>query len=90
MISLIIMVVGGLLTHFLKDIIRIKKESGFITLKQYWAKHPYQTALAIIGAIVGFIALSSTGQLTPITAFGVGYMANSVADTIGKRSIDRI
>lgn len=90
MISLIIMVAGGLLTHFLKDIVRIKKESGFITPKQYWAKHPYQTTLAIIGATVGFIALSSTGQLTPITAFGVGYMANSVADTIGKRSIDKI
>lgn len=87
----LVMVICGLIVHFLKDLIRIKQETDKLpSIKGYWREHPYQSLICIVGAVVGFIALFSTGQLTPITAFGVGYMANSVADTIGKRSLDKL
>jgi hypothetical protein len=30
--------------------------------------------------------MHETGQLSGINAFGIGYMANSIADIIGKRA----
>lgn len=80
----------GLASHFLKDLIRLAAEGNMLTLRQYWLKNPYQTVLSIIGAIVGYVALGSSGQLTALTAFGAGYMANSVADLIGKRTTAKL
>lgn len=87
----IIMVVLGLLTHFLKDLIRIKQENGVPpNIIEYWKANPYQTLLCVVGACAGYFALLETGQLTALTAFGIGYMANSVADVIGKRALNKI
>lgn len=86
----ITMAVCGLLTHFLKDVVRIRAEKDKISLHQYWTMYPYQTMLSVIGAIVGVVALQEMNQLTSLTAFGAGYMSNSVADIIGKRTGDKI
>ena len=90
MIELYLMTFLGLCSHYLKDIIRLRNEGQMMSLKQYWCKHPYQSLLTVVGAVVGFIALSSMEQLNPVTAFGIGYMANSVADTIGKRTVNKL
>lgn len=85
------MLLYGLLTHFLKDMARIKAETGALMHPgDYVAEFPVQTALALVGALAGLGALHTTGELTAVTAYGVGYMANSVADIIGKRSLDRL
>lgn len=82
-----IMLVLGLLTHFLADMMRIRKEEGrFITLRQYWAAYPLQTAICVIGGMVGLVALDSAGELTALNAFGLGYISNSIADKVGKRA----
>lgn len=87
----ILMVILGLLTHFLKDLIRIKQEEGAPpNIIKYWKDNPYQTLLSIVGALSGYFALLETGQLTALTAFGIGYMANSVADVLGKRALNKI
>jgi hypothetical protein len=90
MTEMIVMGMCGLLTHFLKDLVRIRAERGFMNPKQYFVEYPYQTLLSIIGAVVGYIVLESTGQLNEATAFGAGYMSNSFSDIIGKRSLDKI
>lgn len=87
----ILMIVLGLMTHFLKDLIRIKNETGSPpNLIKYWKDNPYQTLLSIVSGAAGYFALMETGQLTALTAFGIGYMANSVADVLGKRAISGI
>jgi hypothetical protein len=86
----LLMVLCGLLVHFLKDLVRLKAEGAFLTPLQYWRKYPYQTLFCVIGAVVGVVALNEAQQLTPITAFAVGYMSNSVADMIGKRGTVRL
>lgn len=87
----ILMLILGLATHFLKEMLRIKKETGKVpNILQYWKDNPYQTLLCLIGAAAGYFALLETAQLTALTAFGIGYMANSVADVLGKRSLDKL
>lgn len=78
------------MTHFLKDMARLKAEGDKLGLCNYWAKFPIQSSISVVGALAGFAALHETKQLTGLTAFGVGYMANSVADAIGKRSITKV
>ena len=85
----ILMLVLGLLSHFLKDLIRIKAETGqHISPIEYWTKYPYKTLFCIIGAIIGYVFLMESNQLTAFAAFGMGYISNSVADMLGKRSAD--
>lgn len=78
----------GVLSHLLKEFIRIKKEeSSYIGFKTYFLSYPYQTALTVIGALVGFVILIETNQLSVINAFTIGYIADSIPDVIGKRSM---
>ena len=49
------------------------------------AIYPYQTFFALLGAVAGIGALQATGQLNAVSAFAAGYMANSMADMLGKR-----
>jgi hypothetical protein len=86
----ITMAICGLLTHFLKDLMRIRAEKDKISLYEYWVMYPYQTLLSLIGTVVGIVALEEMSQLSSLTAFGAGYMSNSVADVIGKRTGDKI
>lgn len=87
----VVMVVLGLATHQLKELARISvEERGNVHPVRYWTKFPYQTALCVVGAATGYFALLETGQLSGLTAFGVGYMSNSVADILGKRSLDKL
>lgn len=84
------MLVYGLASHFLKDMARLAKEGQPLGLLDYWGRFPYQSGISLVGAVAGFAALAEAGQLTGITAFGIGYMANSVADIIGKRAGERL
>ena len=86
MTYLICMMLLGLAVHFIKVMMTIMKDGQPITPIAYWKDYPYQSALSLIGAVVGFVALKETGNLSLITAFGVGYMANSVADILGSRT----
>lgn len=87
------MLLYGLATHFLVELLRIINDDGDTSLKYYlWGtrKHRLQTALSVIGALVGYAALAQSGDLSGITAFGVGYMSNTVPDVLGKRGTKAI
>lgn len=81
-----VMLALGLLTHFLVDVIALRKADQSAGFREYWTANPYQSALSIVGAMAGYAVLHSAGELTLVTAYGVGYMANSVPDIIGKRT----
>jgi hypothetical protein len=86
----IMMLVLGLLAHYLKELTRIAGETKRSpNLLGYWTSYWPQTLLCVVSAIAGFVALHEATQLTPVTAFGVGYMANSVADIMGKRGTEK-
>ena len=57
---------------------------------RYWRQYPYHTLLAIIGALVGYAALLASDKLDALSAFGVGYMANSMSDLIGTRAAEGV
>lgn len=85
----IVMLLCGLLAHYTSDMGRIYNETKIlITPWEYWIRNPYQAVLCTIGAIVGYVGLYEYQELTPITAFSVGWMSNSIADKVGKRSIN--
>lgn len=84
---LVLMLVLGLVAHFLKDFARIRKETGRNpSIMRYWRDNPHQSLLSVVSAVAGFIVLLETKELTSVTAFMLGYMANSVADILGKRT----
>lgn len=84
----LLMLLMGLAAHFIKDMARIRKETGrLITPRDYWLMYPYQSLLCIIGAVAGYLIMYETGQLSGVNAFGIGYLANSIADIIGKRGV---
>ncbi len=82
------MAILGLVAHACKKMARIKREKNSpMAPTQYLRTHPYQTVTAVIGLIVGMVILRDIGELTALNAFTLGYMANSVADLLGNRSL---
>ncbi len=45
-------------------------------------RHPWRTSLSVIGALTGYGALSTAGQITAVSAFAVGYMGSDVLKRI--------
>lgn len=60
--------------------------SPFLFIKE----RPYKFAGAFIGSIVGFAILHSMGELSLLTAFGAGVMANDSADRVAKMTQRRM
>lgn len=75
----------GLIAHQLSILAEMSQADGkMITPLAYIKRRPYKFSLSVIGAIVGYVVLLQLGELTPITAFGVGYIANDSIDRVGK------
>ena len=88
------MMIYGLLTHFLLKMKHYRTafpDTRFWCLvASYYRDNPFATILAIIGAVAGYSMLYGSAELTRATAYGLGYMADGVADTIGNRSIKNL
>ena len=88
--KLIILVVCGLASHILLDLIKIKREGKITNLKKYFKDQPYQTALSVIGCIAGYIVLESLNELTLGTAYALGAGSNVVAEKLGQKNLDKV
>lgn len=97
-----IMLLMGLLTHFGRKMLAAAAH-GTATppcFSDYWRKQPIQSALAVIGALVGyslFAYFPDFDKMAPdiqgivrSTAFGVGYMADNIADAVGEKAFNKI
>lgn len=75
----------GLLTHQLSILAEMSQAKGRrVGPIEYIRERPYKLSLSIIGAVIGYIILAQVGELTLLTAYGVGYMANDSIDRAGK------
>lgn len=83
------MLVYGVLMHATKTMAEAQLNDQKLMMPwQYLARWPYAAAFTFLSALAGYAALYGTEELTRINAFGLGYMANSVADVIGRRGIE--
>jgi len=71
----------GVLSHFLKK--KVKGET-MADIKLYFRSHLRETITMVIAAMVGFIALKSTGDLGVLSAFTAGYSADSLFNKAAK------
>lgn len=82
-----LLLVAGVLAHFLKTVYQLRRDGDKTSLSGYWRGHPYQSALTLVSALASFAILKELGQLSAITAFSAGYIANSTADMLAGRSV---
>jgi len=59
-----------------------KSAGGAVRPFEWLRRRPYRTLCGVVGALGGFVVLTSTGQLTAVSAFACGYMGHDVADRI--------
>ena len=77
----------GMVLHALKALAEGELNGVHTSPCAYLKLWPYSAAFTVISGIVGYSALFGTDELTRINAFGLGFMANSVADVIGQRGL---
>lgn len=93
---------AGIMVHFGRKVVasRMHESDKIPCITDYWKKNPVQSTLALIGAYIGyglFVAgpdfAKAEAQLlnmAQMTAFGIGYMADNIADAIGAKVANRI
>ena len=87
----LVLALCGLALHFLKEMKRIRAESGrLIGPKEYFMQYPYQTTISMVSMFVALAVLHDANNLTTVTALGAGYISDSLADVIGKRALEKI
>jgi len=55
----------------------------------YVRERPYRIALGLVAGVAGYGALASTGQLTAVAAFGVGYMGSDALQKLASAAGNR-
>lgn len=80
----------GQACHILKTVVELRDRGEQIGLGGFVRSRPYKTALGLLGGLAGYLLLYDTNQLTLVAAFGVGYMADSVLDAVGRTTQRRL
>ena len=84
------MMLYGILMHYVKRVMEEREKDSDITLSSYWYKYPYKSIFSLLGAFAGFGALYGTEELTKLTAFGIGYMSDSMAEMLSSKGLKNI
>ena len=81
----------GLFTHHVTVLAEMSVQTGKrVGLRQYTRTRPYKITLSITGSIIGVIALAQMGELTLLTAFGVGMASSDFADRAGRMALSKM
>lgn len=80
----------GWAANILSQLVSASNSAGGPVNPLKWAsKRPYTLALGVVGAMVGYLALYSTGQLNMTAAAACGWLGKraleTVMETAGKR-----
>lgn len=76
----------GLIAHFLKKLVEVKNSTGrLVRPSDYWLANPYTSLSSIVLCAAGLLMLWGTDELTRMSAFTFGYMADSVINMLMKR-----
>jgi hypothetical protein len=81
-VTIIMLILGVIIHQLLTMAKQNKSEGGGLNPKEYYMSHPYATTATILLSVAGFFMLSGLGQLTQVTALGMGYMGDSVGNTV--------
>ncbi|MCO7216883.1 hypothetical protein [Halomonas sp. OfavH-34-E] len=79
------MAILGHLIHLLKKVVEARASGQRIGLIEFVKARPYRTALGMAGSAAAMGYLLDSGDVTAMTALGVGYMADSGLAMLGKR-----
>jgi hypothetical protein len=92
----------GLITHFGRKILAAKTHDtdNLPSLTDYWKKNRLNSLLTLIGAMVGYGLMAHFPDFDQMgqeiqnvvrgTAFGIGYMADSMADAVGQKALRKV
>jgi hypothetical protein len=81
----IIMLILGIVIHQLLTMAKQNKEQGGgMNPKEYFLAHPYATTSTVLLSVAGFFMLHGVDQLTHVTALGMGFMSDSVGNTVNQ------
>src|SRR3990167_2838866 len=86
------MLIYGMLAHFARKVIAAQAHQSDRRpcITDYWKHNPMQTIVSLTGALAGFGALYGSPELTKLTAFGIGYMADNLADAVGEQTLKKV
>jgi len=68
----------GTITHVLKKVVETRKTDTSFSMKKYLTLYPYKTMLTVMAGLGAYLGLLSTDELSYVTAFMGGFMANSL------------
>ena len=68
----------GTATHVLKKVVEKRELDSQFSLTAWLTRYPYKTILTLIAGVVGYLGLLAAGELTYVSAFMAGYVANSL------------
>jgi hypothetical protein len=80
------MLLLGLACHVLARVVEAREGGRNQGIRGWLAQRPYKTALSGAGALAAFGLLAETGQLTLLTAWGAGYLADSALEIVTARA----
>ncbi len=84
MLILVLLMVAGTATHIIKKVVERRQTDETFSLKNFLTKYPYKTILTMMAGVGGFLGLMAAGELSYVTAFMTGYMANSLGGAAEK------
>jgi len=68
----------GNVTHVIKKVVEVRQTDGTFSVWKYLSMYPYKTFLIVMAGFGGYLGLLSADELTYVTAFMAGFMANSI------------
>lgn len=84
------MLVYGMACNLLFMLAEESKQNGEpVDWREVLGRRRYRTPLGIIASLAGALILYKTGQLSALSAFGVGYMGTDVLDRLGQAAGNR-
>lgn len=79
------LVLLGTIAHVLKLVVEKRQTDQTFGMRDYLGLYPYRTALMVLTAVGTSIGLFTAGELTGVTAFATGYMAQSIGRAAGNK-----
>ncbi len=68
----------GNLTHIVKKVVEVRQTDGTFSMWMYLSLYPYKTFLIVMAGVGGYLGLLAVSELTYVTAYMTGFMANSL------------
>ena len=79
----------GNVTHIVKKVVEVRKSDGTFSIKKYLSMYPYKTFLIVMAGFGGYLGLLAAGELTFVSAFMTGFVANSLGGIDAEEAKDR-